>query len=374
MRFSTLILRNLIRRPSRSLLTSFGLAIGIAAVVVLTAVAWGFERSFLNLYESKGIDLVVTRAGVTDQLSSSLDQDLADRVRAVPGVKGVAVSLLDAVSFEEAGVVSALVSGWEPGSLLFKGLKVTDGRMLGPEDRRGTMIGRVLAATLNKSAGDTVEVAGEPFQVVGVYESTSLFENGGLTVRLKDLQEMMGREGKITAMVVSADDPEPASVKTLGERIEAQVDGVAAVPARDFVERDAILRLAKSMAWATWAVALVLGSVGMLNTMAMSVFERTREIGTLRALGWKGRRVVWLVLGEALALGVVGAVLGVLMGFLGLQALTLAPTSRGFVTSELPPGTVWVGAAVALILSLLGGLLPAIRASRLEPTEALRHE
>lgn len=374
MRFSTLVARNLLRRPSRSLLTSFGLAIGIAAVVVLTAVAWGFERSFLSIYESKGIDLVVTRAGVTDQLSSSLDQALTEKVRSVPGVKGVAVSLLDAVSFEEAGVVSALVSGWEPGSLLFRGLKVTEGRILAPDDERGAVLGRVLAASLGKKAGDDVEVAGERFHVVGVYESTSLFENGGLTVRLKDLQEMMGREGKITAMVVSASDPEPDFVRELGKRIESSIDGLAAVPARDFVERDAILRLAKAMAWATWVVALVLGSVGMLNTMAMSVFERTREIGTLRALGWKRRRVVWLVMGEALALGVVGAVLGVVLGFLGLQALTLLPTSRGFVTSELPPGTVWVGAGVALVLSLLGGLLPAWRAARLEPTEALRHE
>lgn len=374
MRFSTLILRNLLRRPTRSLLTSFGLAIGIAAVVVLTAVAWGFERSFLNIYESKGIDLVVVRSGVTDQLSSSLDQSLAETVRAVPGVKGVAVSLLDAVSFEEANVVSALVSGWEPGSLLFQGLKVTHGRMIRADDDQGAMLGRVLAATLEKRAGDTVEVAGEPFRVLGVYESTSLFENGGLIVRLRDLQEMMGREGKITAMVVTASDPEPESVRALARRIEREIDGVAAVPARDYVERDAILRLAKSMAWATWVVALVLGSVGMLNTMAMAVFERTREIGTLRALGWKRRRVVWLVLGEALALGTLGAVLGVALGFLGLQALALAPTSRGFVTSELPPGTVWVGAAVALVLSLFGGLLPAIRASRLDPTEALRHE
>ncbi len=179
MRFTTLIVRNLTRRRTRTVLTALGLAVGIAAVMALTAVAWGFERSFLNIYESKGVDLVVVRAGVADRLSSNLDQGLGVRLRKIEGVENVAASLMDAVSFEEQGLVSVLVSGWEPGSLLFQGLKLREGRALQAGDARVAMLGRVLALSLKKHEGDTVEIAGEAFKVVGVYESTSLFENGG---------------------------------------------------------------------------------------------------------------------------------------------------------------------------------------------------
>lgn len=376
MRFSTLIVRNLLRRRTRTLLTVLGLAVGIAAVVTLSAVAWGFEQSFHDIYEAKGIDLILVRAGVADRLSSSLDATLVDRIQAVPGVSEVARSLIDAVAFEEAGVVSALVSGWEPGSILFRGIRPIEGRAIEATDGRAAMLGRVLALSLGKTTGDTVEVAGEPFEVVGVYESTSLFESGGLIVPLKELQRMMGREGQVTGFVLTAnaDVPEGRSSSALGKALEAALPGIAAVPARDYVEQDVILRLAKSMAWATSLVALILGSVGMLNTMVMSVFERTTEIGVLRALGWRRSRVLKLVLGEALVLGVVGALLGGLLGYVGLHALTLAPTARGFINPVIPPATYAFGLALAVGLSLLGGLYPAWHASQLEPTEALRHD
>lgn len=375
MRFVSLVIGNLFRRGMRTALTALGLAIGIAAVVTLTAVAWGFEKSFLVIYEAKGIDLIVVRAGVADRLSSTLDEGLGAAIRRVPGVAEVAPSLMDAVSFEDVGLVSVLVSGWEPGSLLFRGLKVVEGRDFRPGDKRETMLGRVLALTLGKHPGDSVEVAGEAFHVAGIYESTSLFENGGLIVPLRELQTMMGRERQVTGfVVVGRGDESGRTPGVLGKRIESAVSGVAAVPVRDYVEKDAIIRLAKSMAWATSAIALVLGSVGMLNTMAMSVFERTKEIGILRALGWKRRRVLALVLGEAFALGLIGGVLGLALGVVGLHSLALAPTARGFISGDLPPLAPGLGFLLAVALSLLGGLYPAWRAARLDPTEALRHE
>ena len=343
MRFSTLIARNLTRRRVRTALTVLGLGIGIAAVVALLGIVWGFERSFLNIYASKGIDLVVVRAGVSDRLTSNLDERLAERLRRVPGVATVAASLMDAVSFEEANLVSVLVNGWEPGSLLFRGIRLREGRALRPGDGKAAMLGRVLALNLGKGVGERVEVAGELFRVVGVYESDSLFENGGLIVPLAELQRMMGRQGQVTGFVVAADSADRGAIDALARRIEVAVPGVAAVPARDYVQGDVQIRLAKAMAWATSVIALVLGSVGVLNTMVMAVYERTREIGVLRALGWRPRRVLALILGEALALGLAGAALA-------------------------------VGFAVGVILSVLGGVYPAVRAARLEPTEALRHE
>src|SRR4051812_25786709 len=171
MRFSTLIARNLLRRGVRTLLTVVGLAIGIAAVVAMLGIAWGFERSFLAINEAKGIDLMVVRAGVSDKLTSSLDESMASDLRRIPGVREVAGSYMDVVSFEDANLVSVLVNGWEPGSILFRGIRLLKGRPLAGGDGHVALLGRVLAMNLGKAVGDSLSVAGEDFKVVGLFES-----------------------------------------------------------------------------------------------------------------------------------------------------------------------------------------------------------
>ncbi len=374
MRFLTLISRNLFRRRARTLLTATGLAVAIAAVLDLVGIAWSFERSFLTLFEGKGIDLVVVRAGTSNQLSSTLDQKLGDRLRAIEGVSQVAPSLMDTVSFEQAHIASALVNGWESGSLLFRGSHLLEGRAFGPGEKNVALLGRVLALNLGKKAGDELDVAGEKFRVIGIYESDSLFESGAMVVPLETLQRMMGREGQVTGFVIQAKSSDPAAIAALRKRIEAEIPGVAATPARDYVQRDVQIRLAKAMAWATTAVALVLGSVGMLNTMIMAVFERTQEIGVLRALGWRRSRVLRLILGESVCLGFFSAAIGIVLALLGLRTLLLAPTARGFIDPNLPPSVLFFGLILGLLLSVLGGVYPAVRAASLDPSEALRHE
>jgi putative ABC transport system permease protein len=376
MRFTTVIFRNMLRRGVRTVLTVLGLGIGIAAVVALLGIAWGFERTFMKLYEAKAIDLVITKAGVSDRLTSNLRQSLVQKVRQVRGVKAVAGTLMDVVSFEEANLVSVLCNGWEPQSLLFRGIRIIEGNTFALSDskKKVALLGRVLAMNLGKKAGDPLSVAGEPFQVVGIYESSSLFENGGMIVPLDVLQQMMGREGSITGLVVVADSPNRETVEQLGKRIETEIPGVAAVPARDYIQGDIQVRLVKAMAWATSVIALLLGSLGVLNTMMMAVFERTGEIGLLRALGWRRVRILNLVLGEALAVGLIGSVVGSLLGLAAVRAIQLSPTASVFIAPELPISVIGVGTLLGIGLSLLGGIYPALRAAALNPTEALRHE
>ena len=210
---------------------------------------------------------------------------------------------------------------------------------------------------------------------MGIFESDSLFENGALIVPLRTLQKMMGREGQATGLVIAAKSSDRAFLEALRRRIEEEIPGVAATPARDYVVADTQIRLAKAMAWTTAVVAMILGAVGMLNTMLMSIFERTREIGLLRAVGWRRRpgagpgpgrgagRSPWPARCSAAC-----------WPSLGLRAVTLSPTARGFIDPNIPPAVLGIALLMGVGLSLLGGLYPAARAAALDPTEALRHE
>ena len=149
---------------------------------------------------------------------------------------------------------------------------------------------------------------------------------------------------------------------------------MAAVPASDYVKANLQIRLSRAMAGATIGVALVLGSIGLLNTMAMAVFERTSEIGLLRALGWRRRRIIALLMGEAAALALIGVAAGSGLAVAGMWGMMLSPTASGFIDPRLPWGAFAIGLGMGGLLGVLGGLYPAIRASRLDPIEALRHD
>jgi putative ABC transport system permease protein len=373
-RFITLIAKNVLNRPVRTGLTAIGLSIAIAAVIILVGISWNFERAFLAIYRSKKIDLIVVHAGSSNQLSSSLDVGLAERLKQIEGVADVAPTLVDTIAFEEQNLASVLVNGWVPDSLLFRGIRVLEGRALKADDQKAAMLGRVLALNLTKKVGDPIDVAGEKFAVVGIFESESLFENGALIVPLKTLQKMMGREGQATGIVITATDSDREFIDALRRRIETVIPNVAAAPARDYVVGDTQIRLAKAMSWTTGAIALILGAVGMLNTMLMSIFERTREIGILRAVGWRRLRVLALILGEALLISLAGTMLGGLLAVAGLRAVTLYPSARGFIDPNVPAEVLGLALIMGIGLSLLGGLYPAARAAALDPTEALRYE
>jgi putative ABC transport system permease protein len=134
------------------------------------------------------------------------------------------------------------------------------------------------------------------------------------------------------------------------------------------------LQMMEDSTWAIAFLALVVGGAGMMNTMVMSVFERTREIGVLRALGWRRVRILLMVLRESLALSLLGGLVGLVAGVVMIVMLNRVPFMTGFVKARFSVGLFVQALVTALVLGAIGGIYPAWRASRMRPVEALRYE
>ena len=382
MYFATFILRNVLRRPVRSALTAVGVTLAVGAVVSLLGIARDFERSFAELFEVRGVDLVVVRAGRTDRMSSNLDETIGPRIAGIAGVASVTPGLAEVVSFPEANLIGVPIQGWPLESPQFDDLSIQSGRPLREDDRHGVLLGLVLARNLELTAGDTIEIEMEPFRVVGVFESFNVLENGSAVMPLGRLQTLMDRTGQVSGFHVMLEAA--AEQEALRDRVRTAIAALTdeqgrplkleALPTREYVDSVVQIRVARGMAWLTSSIALLIGTVGMLNTMIMSVFERTGEIGILRAIGWRRSRILAMILGESLLLCTAGAVAGAVGAVLLTRWLASFPAAAGFMVGTISPTVILQGFVIALLVGVLGGAYPAFRGAGLSPTEALRHE
>lgn len=372
MQIATMAFRNLRRRPTRTALTVAGIAIAVTTVVALVGVAQSLESSFLALYTRRGADLVVQRRGGAVQLAKGIPLEFGDRLRALPGAGEVIGGLMDLVSFEDQGMFMVIVNGWEPDCPVLDRVTILDGRRLHTGDRNAVMLGRILAANLNKRTGDTVEIYSRAFQVVGIFESFSVYENGAAFMLLEELQKQMDRPGQVTGFVVQArSHGDMRATRALCAAIEALDPEIAATPCAEFVSSLNQIQVTRTMSWITSAVALVVGAIGVLNTMAMSVFERRREIAALRAMGWKPRHVLKLIGHEALMLAAAGAGVGLLCGVLMMVGLSHWRATSCLVQGDISLSALLEGAGLAAAMAILGSAYPAFRILRALPAEYL---
>lgn len=382
MRFSWIMATNLLRRPSRTLLTVLGLALSIAATAALVAVGRGYAHSKLGYYQQRGIDMIVVRAGVAERVTSSLKGRLADRLRAFPGVARVDVGLTEMVALGDSGLIGIPLRGIDPQGFTLEHLSIRQGRTLQANDRRTLLLGASLASSLEKRPGDDLDVEGTTFRVVGIYQGEDEIESNTAAAPLRDVQDLMDRPDQVSEIYLDVDDTIQSSEEWLQftQKIEAIRDeqgeslGFHAMTTQDFTATDTETKLLSAMAWGTSLIAGGLAAVGTSNTMLMSVLERVAELALLRAVGWTRGRVVRLILGETFLLWSLAALLGTAGAWLALQTLSQFPAARTLVPSTLP-WFAWVtGVGIGLVASLVGASYPAVWAASVPPMEAMRHE
>jgi putative ABC transport system permease protein len=345
----------------------------IGAFVGLVGFSNAFEQAWMKMYSASGTDIAVIQQTF---LNTSLDESATSKVRALPIVAQATPVIYNVMDLTPE--VNALAYGWKADSYELQSLHMLSGKLF-RDGQAEVILGDLIAQNLHKSAGDTLQIQGTSFTVSGIFHGPSALEAGAVILPLDQLQQLSSLQGKVSTIHVRLQplphgEAQDVYLRQAEAQIEAALPGLRAVPAEERASNNQFVHLAHASAWGTSSIALLIGILGIANTMAMSVFERTREIGILRALGWKRWHVLLLIQLEAVALGLCGGCVGILLGYAALQILAVLPQTAGSVVVTVHAQLLFEALGIALLAGLFAGLLPAWRGAQLSPVEALHHD
>lgn len=370
MSFLGLVVKNPFRSKTRTILAVIGIAIGIATIVALGIITDGLKSSTEETLKSGGSDFMVVEANVSDMMFSSIEDERVDDLKNTAGVED-AVGVLIGIYPVENNPYFA-VMGIKGDKLSLGGITLTSGQSFS-EGKNEIILGKAASQKLDKTVGDTMELSGKEFKITGIYETGDLQQDAGAFMPLDKLQDLEKKEDKVTMIFAKLN--KDANLEEVTGRIDnAYTKELMTIKSlEDFGKVDSGLKMIDTASWAISLLAIVIGGIGVINTMIMTVFERTREIGVLKAVGWKNRRILGMILGESIVITLVAGIVGVVMGIVAIQLL-MAIGMDGFIQPVYTMNTFAKALGIALFVGLIGGFYPAYRASRLPPTEALRYE
>ncbi len=387
-----LALRNLTRRRTRTLLTILGVAVAITFTVGLLSITEGFMNSFNQTTREREEDIYVLprqAGGSTSPLLEStgavFPQAYVDDIQKIDNVKAVypiytrSIYLGDASDSLMGDVV--VLNGVTPQFLpdLRPSLELEDGRLFEEGEDGTIVVGAAVAEAQGLKVGDTfpLGVEGYEIKIVGILKSTGGFEDMIAYAPLQDVQLALNETGRITSAAVTVRDR---------DKTKETADAITALHPEDIVGRTTeelagvvrnLLSMARAIHLSVASIALLIGVLFILSTMLMAVSERTKEIGTMRAMGVRRATIFRLIITESLITCIIAGGLGCLGG-VGLSKVITWAIHRfagvAFLQAVVSPGIFGAGLLIAVLIGALAGLYPAWRISKINIVEALRYE
>jgi putative ABC transport system permease protein len=383
------LLRELTRRKLRTTLTVVGITIGIWALVVFSSMA-----NQINGLVSMGTEFYANKITVTDGVAFGTSPMRLTDADTIAGVEGVAavdprVEIMweadPAVGFSVPDTLNGGIPGADAGFESFQ-LELATGRTLTTEDTGNVVVlGSSLAREHAAVAGDSIEIRGETFEVIGTLQATLTAPDTTGYIPLSTAQQMYITDlPPLVAEALVADElvnqviaypEEGADEAAVASAIEASVTNSATMTGAEFQETvGATTLIFNAIIIGVAAISLIVGGLSVINTMAMSVAERTREIGIKRAIGGSRGRIIRELVTEAGVIGLVGGLLGLGLGAIVVVLANELGRSGGTVLFDLTPTTAAFAVGFSTILGMLAGVIPAWSAARLDPVSALRYE
>jgi putative ABC transport system permease protein len=366
-------LRNVLRRPRRTILTAAGVAVGAATYMVLLTAGRGLLEQFSESAKILGAEVVVQQKGVTSPWNSVVPPDIPEKVARLPHVSRVSSMVLGKTRF--LGASYFLVFGVGAADPILSGLPLLDGKLMTPSATHNEMlVGSRAAERFELATGDRIEARNMRFEVIGVYETGRAVLDNGAIMDLPVAQTVFNISDGANLLFLDLDDPD--RIETVAEEINRRFPEVESHPTSGWVESYGQVTMIRTFSRFLALIALVIAMLGVSNVMHISVSERTKELAILRAIGWSRWRVASLVLFEGTTLSLLGGLFGIPLGA-AVLFIVGSIDAVGYSTAGLIPLGLTLGAAVegVLVCSLagaFGSLTPLIRALRLQPAQALR--
>ncbi len=396
MKFRSLIFKNLSRNKSRSALTIFGIAIGVAAVIGLGLLTEGLPSSTQNALTAGVADFsVIAKTNDAEEGPGGpgggmggqqlISQDYVSQIQKISGVNS-AVGVLRSMSDLDSSSTSNSSSnqstsgdfrsmttliGIDKNSLSMDDIVITNGTVFSDENE--VIIGKRAAERSGKTIGNNISISNQTFQIVGIYETGNFQDDSGIVMSIDKLQNLTGNTDKISLILVKADNGTDTSklATTIENKYSNELTTSTSLSGMDRMNQG--LNVINTAIWGISLLAILIGGIITVITMMKAVSERTREIGVLRAIGWTRKRIIKMIIGESILLSLIAIVIGMMVGIGVVEILSSTQILSG-LTPSYSVLLFLKGIVVALLLGIIGGFYPAYKASKLEPTEALRYE
>ncbi len=387
-------LKNLEHQALRRNLTLLGIVIGIAAIVTLSSLGESLNSSIEKQFQTLGMNNVFVEPG-GDFASTAFSRVPEKDIRIVEKVPHVEL----VVPFFETSVVA--LNGNEETSLFLIGIEpkhqeylqeigyidLKEGRFLSDNDVYSLVLYENFLKTAfssELSLRETLEINGKKFKIVGVSKQSDMgFSSFGMInmalTSKKALQDFLGEKDPTElAVKVSSRDLVPEAVRRIEQRLERShgEKNFTVFSSEGLLQTTSqVIGMVQVFVLAITAIALLVGGIGIMNTMFMAVTERTREIGTMRAIGASEKLIRSIFLAEAGIVGTVGGLIGTIIGFLLAFAMAQVATGSGFALAfELNPALALGAILFSFLLGIISGIAPAEKAITLDPVEAIRYE
>jgi len=379
--------RNLYHQKFRTALTLLGIIIGISMIIAMLSIGTGLRIYADEMFSKMGKNkIIIMPSGMAGMMFNEKD------VRKVEGVRGVAAVMpVDSKSYpvifrKETKIVTLTAVRPRDAKTVMadvQGLAI-NGRWMEDNERGSIVVGWNFQDKLfSKKAGlrDDVEISGKKFKIVGIFEKQgNPQDDNQVMINIEEFWDTFQNRGEIFELIVKVDSSE--SAQTVAERIKKELEKTREKDTFNVMTADSILKQIGSFTTVLniilggiAAVSLVVGGIGIMNTMMMSVVERTREIGIMKAIGATRKQIMSIFLVEAGIIGLVGGVIGLGVGYGISRLVALAGDMYGIPLKTAVTSDIAIGSLVfALLVGCLSGLYPAYRAAKLNPVEALRYE